>query len=108
MPPFVGFLGKFLLFLNIIKSQDFTVTVFLILIASISTFYYLRVLKLIFFEVQISKKSNQLFQGNFLYVYQDFSISLICFVVILLLALFFWPTHLFIVSKHISIGFFKI
>lgn len=108
MPPFLGFLGKFYLFLSIIKSHHYTLIIFLMLIASISAFYYVRVLKILFFEVQITKKINQLFQGNFIYLYKDISITIICFLLMSLLFLFFLPTHLILISKIISISFFKI
>jgi NADH-quinone oxidoreductase subunit N len=108
MPPFLGFLGKFYLFLSIIKSQYFTLIMLLMLLASLSAFYYIRVLKLIFFEVQKNKKINQLFQGNFVYLHKDIGMTLICFFSMGLLYLFFLPTHLILISKYISIGFFKL
>lgn len=108
MPPFLGFLGKFYLFLSIIKSQNFALIVFLMLIVSISAFYYIRVLKLIFFEIKPNVKFNQLFQGNFNYLYKDISITLVCFLSMSLLYFFFLPTYLILISKYISIGFFMV
>ena len=78
------------------------------LITGISVFYYIRILKLIFFEVEITKKINQLFQGNFLFLYQDISLTLLCFIAMILLLFFFSPTFFILISKYISIGFFKL
>lgn len=108
MPPFLGFLGKFYLFLSILKSQNFALIIFLMLAASFSAFYYLRILKLVFFEIQIKKKINKIFQGTFIYLYQDISITVLCFVLMLLLVFFFSPSHLILISKYISISFFKL
>ena len=89
MPPFVGFLGKFYLFLTIIKSQNIALIIFLMIVASFSSFYYIRVLKLIFFETQKNKKINQVFQGHFSHLYQDVSITIICFISFFLVISFF-------------------
>jgi len=108
MPPFIGFLGKLYLILNILKANNFSLVIFLILIASFSAFYYLRILKLVFFEVQNGKKINQIFQGNFMYRYQDVSITGLCFVIFFLLICFFSPSLLILFSKYISLSFFKL
>jgi NADH-quinone oxidoreductase subunit N len=108
MPPFIGFLGKLYLILNILKANNFSLVLLLILIASFSAFYYLRILKLIFFEVQNNKKINQIFQGNFLYIYQDVALTALCFVLLFLLVCFFSPSLIILFSKYISIAFFKL
>ena len=51
MPPFSGFLGKFYIFLSLIDSQEFAYTLVLILLNLIAVFYYMRILKVISFEV---------------------------------------------------------
>ena len=49
-PPLLGFLIKFGAFLTLIQSSAYTVAVFAILLTVISTFYYLRLIKILFFE----------------------------------------------------------
>jgi NADH-quinone oxidoreductase subunit N len=108
MPPFIGFLGKLYLILTILKGNNFSLVVFLILIASFSAFYYLRILKLVFFEIQNSKKINQIFQGNFTYLYQDISTTGLCLILLFLLICFFSPSSVILFSKYISVSFFKL
>ena len=108
MPPFLGFFSKFYLFLVIVKTFNFSLVVFLMLIASISVFYYLRVLKLVFFEIQQNNKINMLFQGNFLYAYKDISMTTLCLSLILIFYLFLCPTYLILFCKYITIGFLKL
>ena len=50
IPPLVGFLIKFGVFFTAIKSSTYFVSIFIILLSLISTVYYLRILKVIFFE----------------------------------------------------------
>ena len=50
VPPLIGFLIKFGVFFTSIKSTSYFISVLIILLSLISTFYYIRVLKVIFFE----------------------------------------------------------
>lgn len=106
MPFLVGFLGKFYLFFGILQSQKLSLILFLMGIMSLSTFYYLRVLKIVFFEIQKNSKTNRIFQGNFLYLYQDISITIISCIFFFLIFSFLLPSHMILISKYISINFF--
>jgi NADH-quinone oxidoreductase subunit N len=55
IPPLAGFFSKLFLFISAIKAQYFGLVFFSILISILSSFYYLRVIKIIFFE-KVSKK----------------------------------------------------
>ena len=50
IPPMVGFLAKVGIFLVVIKSSAYLVSVLSILFSVISTFYYIRVIKILYFE----------------------------------------------------------
>ena len=50
IPPMVGFLAKVGIFLTVIKSSAYLVAVLSILFSVISTFYYIRLIKILYFE----------------------------------------------------------
>lgn len=50
LPPFVGFLAKFSVFLALVKEQFYFVSSFAMLCSVVSTFYYIRIVKIIYFE----------------------------------------------------------
>lgn len=50
IPPIVGFLAKLGIFMVVIKSSAYLVAVFSILFSVISTFYYIRLIKILYFE----------------------------------------------------------
>ena len=50
IPPFLGFLAKFGIFFTIIQSFNYSISVISILGSIVAIFYYLRIIKLIFFE----------------------------------------------------------
>lgn len=50
IPPIVGFLAKIGIFLVVVKSSAYLVTVLSILFSVISTFYYIRLIKILYFE----------------------------------------------------------
>ena len=50
IPPFIGFIAKFGVFFATLETYLFSIAVFCILCSILSIFYYLRIIKLIFFE----------------------------------------------------------
>lgn len=50
IPPLGGFIAKFLIFLELLKNFDFFFTFFLIILSSLSVYYYIKIVKVIFFE----------------------------------------------------------
>lgn len=50
IPPMTGFLAKISIFLSLIFSSMFFISFMIICVSVISTFYYIRILKIIFFE----------------------------------------------------------
>lgn len=108
IPPFVGFLGKFFLFFSMIQGHNFFYVILLVVVSSISTFYYLRVLKLIFFETQVKHKRSTLFSGNFLYLYKDIGSLILMCTLFVLIFFFFYPMNLILISKLITCSFFQL
>ena len=50
IPPIVGFLAKIGIFLVVIKSSAYLITILSILFSIVSTFYYVRLIKILYFE----------------------------------------------------------
>ncbi len=107
MPPFAGFLSKFYIFLSVINSHNFSFIILIMIIISASAFYYLRVLKIIFFEIKSKSQLYFLFQGNFNFIYKDFLILSFCFCLFGLIFLFYYPTFILLVTKYTIFGFFN-
>lgn len=58
IPPFTGFLGKALVILALIKTGHLFYSSLFMIISSVSVFYYIRVLKTLYFEKQTQNKNN--------------------------------------------------
>ena len=95
VPPLSGFIAKFWIYVSLIESNYFLVAVFLILLGGFSAFYYLKVLKVSFFEnkalVVVRGENNSLFKKTYF--------NLDCFInalfLFLLCFLTFYPDFLF-------------
>ena len=69
IPPLVGFLAKIFIILELVYVKLNTIAVLIIALSSISIFYYIRILKIIFFESALDKwktirKSQIIFETN--------------------------------------------
>ena len=53
IPPFIGFFGKFYVFIAAIESQQYILAILGVLASVISAFYYLRVIKGMYFDEAI-------------------------------------------------------
>ena len=56
IPPLVGFLAKLGIFLSALSSSTYVIALFSILLSVISTFYYIRVIKIVYFENVLTGK----------------------------------------------------
>ena len=105
IPPFVGFLAKFYIFLGLIESNQIFFSILLILISVISVFYYIRIIKIIFFE---GIKSNNLNNKMFALISKDYFFDLDCFIfsflMLFLIFFFFYPTNLILISQYIVLN----
>lgn len=62
IPPLAGFFSKLFIFFSAIKNNYFSLVFFAVLISIISSFYYLKIIKIIFFEKVF--KTNYIMQIN--------------------------------------------
>lgn len=94
-PPFIGFYVKLNIFLSVIESSIYFVAIVGILCSVISTFYYLRIIKILYFESGIV--------GNLFFsiTYTVSFILTVCF--FLLIFFFFDPDFIYLLSINMSI-----
>ena len=79
IPPLAGFFGKFYIFMSAVKSDLYLLAIVGILASVISAFYYLRIIKVIYFDDPADKFDE--FNSN--------SLNLIFFASSLIIILFF-------------------
>jgi NADH-quinone oxidoreductase subunit N len=104
IPPLVGFFAKVFIVSSLIETGDITNSFLLLIISTISVFYYLRIIKIIFFE-KIRKNvffSQVIFFDPFL----NTECFLLAFFLFLLLFFFFYPSLLLIMFFLTSFNFF--
>lgn len=97
-PPMIGFIVKIGLFLTALESSMFFLTLISILCSVIATFYYIRIIKIIYFE--------KILVGKLYYPIKSQNGIIIVILFILLLFLFINPTLLFLVSYKLSLLIF--
>jgi len=92
-PPMVGFLVKIGIFLASIEAGMYFVAIISILCSVVSTFYYIRIIKIMYFE---SSTAGKLYHP----IKYDISILIVC-LFYLLLFLFINPTLIYLISHKI-------
>ena len=104
IPPLTGFLSKLFILLSLVESKSIISALVLVLLSAISVFYYLRIIKIFFFESKNEIKSNKEFQivfkNNFLYI--DCLLISVC--LFCLFFFFFYPTLLLLICHNITLG----
>jgi len=96
-PPMVGFLVKINVFLSAIDSSMFFVALFSILCSVVATFYYIRIIKVLFFEKTVA--------GKLYHPISSFNALLITTIFSFILFLFLNPTLLFLLSHKFGLLF---
>ena len=103
IPPLSGFLSKLFIILGLVYNDDFLVAVLLIIISIISTYYYLRIIKIIFFDTQ---KYNVISKS--LLTVSSYSLNIECtilsFCMFLLFFLFFYPSVIVLLFNAATYG----
>jgi len=90
IPPMIGFLVKIGIFLALVEASMYLIAIISILCSVISTFYYIRIVKIMYFESSIA--------GKLYYpIKSDISILIVCLFYFLLF-LFINPTLLYLIS----------
>ena len=100
IPPFVGFLSKLFILVELLKNF-FTFTVILLtIISSISVYYYIKIVKISFFETTKNYNTVAGFVlANIVDNYDNLLIGLSIFVI----SFFFWKVEIFLLfSKSLS------
>ena len=99
IPPLAGFFGKFYIFIAAIEAKLFYLAVLGVLSSVISAFYYLRIIKVMYFDdLEISD-----YQSNI-----STKASLILFFTMLVITMFIlYPTLIINIGTNVSIDFFN-
>ena len=96
IPPFIGFFGKFYVFIAAIEQELYVLSVLGVLASVISAFYYLRIIKIMYFD---ESKSEGII--NFQISFQSkIILSLSLFVIICFI---FYPSLLINISASLTI-----
>jgi len=106
IPPFSGFLAKIFILFGLIESNQLIGAVILILISAISVFYYIRVVKVVFFESKDLQESTEQFQTTFNSGLFNYDYLIISFSLFSLIFLFFYPTLLMLFCQYTVLNSF--
>lgn len=106
VPPLSGFLSKILVIFGLITSNFLVSSCIIIIISTISVFYYIRIIKIIFFEVKDLKMNNQQIQTIFPSIWSDFTYCVMSTCLFLLIFFFFKPEILYLGCQYLIINTF--
>ena len=107
IPPFIGFLSKILIIFNLVSEHMFIYTVILVLLSAVSSYYYMRIIKIMFFEKNkklILLNAHSFFDSQISELDSIFYIFCLFFLILL----FFFPTIILLVSNVFILGFFAV
>jgi NADH-quinone oxidoreductase subunit N len=108
IPPFCGFLAKTLVLLSLVSVNFFFTSLIIVLISSVSVFYYIRIAKAFFFETKEVKVKNKRIQTVFSSYLLDSQGGVSAFFTMLLVFFFFSPTSLILLSHFVVLNSFGI
>jgi len=106
IPPLSGFLAKVFVLVGLIDSNEIIGSIFLIMISAISVFYYLRVIKVIYFESKNLKLNAYQFKTVYSTGLFSFDCMIIASLLFVLLILFFYPSPLLLICQYLVINSF--
>jgi NADH-quinone oxidoreductase subunit N len=106
IPPFCGFLAKILVLLSLVNANFFYTSFTIVIISSISAFYYIRIVKAFFFETKDVKIKNKTTQTTFLSSFLDFQAYIAAICTMLLIFFFFFPGTLILLSHYAVLNSF--
>lgn len=104
VPPLSGFLSKIFILFSILEEKNIFGSLLLILISAVSVFYYLRILKILFFESKEELKRNNKFQVLVFDSYSESDCLVTSFLLFLLVFIFFFPCCLILICEQIVMG----
>jgi len=94
--------------LSLISDGHNIISILIVLVSSISVFYYIRVVKVVFFEPGNSQINNSQFQNVFKNDFFDIDCVVMSLCLFLLVFFFFFPSLLFLFSQNIVLGLFSV
>lgn len=105
VPPMLGFLGKINIFLVILSERYIIISIFVLISSVIATYYYIRIIKILFFE-------NVLVGKLYYPIQSTLPIILLSFLFFLLILLFLDPSSLYLFTylfsgDYIDIDFYQ-
>jgi NADH-quinone oxidoreductase subunit N len=106
IPPASGFLAKIYVLFSLIDADQLIGGLFLIMISAISVFYYLRVIKVIYFESKNLKLNAYQFKTVYSTGLFSFDCMIIASLLFVLLILFFYPSPLLLICQYLVINSF--
>jgi NADH-quinone oxidoreductase subunit N len=106
IPPLSGFLSKIFILSSLIDSKFLIISVIITIISAVSAFYYLRIIKLVFFENKNLKINNKGFHTLFVSFFNDIHFSIISLLLYLLIFFFFFPELLYLSAHFIVLSTF--
>ena len=93
IPPLVGFLAKMNILLSVIEISFYFIALLAILCSVVSTFYYIRIIKVLYFE--------NLLVGKLYYPIKTGKILILSILIFLLIYLFVNPTILYLINYKV-------
>ena len=106
IPPVSGFLAKIYVIYSLVDADQLLGALFLIMVSAISVYYYLRVIKVIYFESKSVVPDSYKFKT--VYATNLFSLNsiLIALCLFLLVFFFFYPTSLLLICQYLVVNSF--
>lgn len=104
MPPSGGFLAKIRVLECLVDSEFLGIAIFVIFVSSLSFFYYLRFVKIIFFEVEQVRENKEMLNSGFKDSFDDLFCCLAIFGCLCLYFVLFNPELLILISDLIVLG----
>jgi NADH-quinone oxidoreductase subunit N len=102
IPPLGGFMAKFLIFLELLKNFNFFFTFFLIILSSFSVYYYIKLVKVIFFEPTLKISNSFCLVNN--KSLSSIELWLISINVTALMLACIFPNIILFISNKLSLG----
>ena len=93
LPPYCGFFSKLYLIAVLIQNYKYELSILLIYLGIYGSYYYLKFLKIIFFENKLFFKNTE-FKSLYFISFFNIDCTLICFNIFLLFYLFIYPHSL--------------
>jgi len=104
IPPLTGFLAKILILVEIVRSDKLSISILILVFSAVGVYYYLRVIKVSFFEPVLKDSSVSTFFVIFNDLYLNKMYSVISMCLFLILTIFFIPTEFCLFSQYIILS----